>query len=581
MKTTKTQNKIMVHWRLLLATIAFLLCSSFAGAQVTVGSNITPTRAALLDLKARQTTGKLPSVTDDANTTVAEGDGGLLLPRVELENLTTLDPFIQSGDADYNNTQLKLRLAGLMVYNIKEQSHTDPNKILRSGVYVWDGEKWGVEVVNEAASSIVSQPRPFTFYETGKEPQDKSLTFVVDGPGEWVYQWYQVMGNNIHVSLGTPINKSDGTVGGIGDTSPTFTPEVFRQYASGEYPGITLHGRNSAFYKFYCVATSSEGIVLTSDIAEVAVGCGAKNTNGEWISFMCFNLGAENGITIEQQKNHTIHTFTNATTGKHAYIEGEENVWGSLFQWGRIVDGHEKRLFANGDPTNIKEYNDDELSSVVLLGKRCTGTSESPRPYYQVNRYDDVWHGKFIYGASNWIPTSVSSASADAMWKSGRFVQNDPCAHYKIDGNYQEFWYDGEPDATSYPDREACQDTGTFWRTPTQGEWASIYRGGTVPGSSSNAMANTWIWHEGTTTNYSPGYEIKPDGITTTLFLPANGNRSGNDGLLYNQGTEGYYWTVTANSTNAYHLFFDRGTIAPANSANRSTGIAIRCIRNS
>ncbi|NDV96130.1 hypothetical protein D0T84_14590 [Dysgonomonas sp. 521] len=583
MKTTKTQNKNMAHWRLLLATAAFLLCSSFAGAQVTVGSNITPTRAALLDLKARQTTATIPSVNADENITSALGDGGLLLPRVKLIDINTLEPFIAKDDAEYvaNTNSLKERLAGLMVYNVTDNG---AGSTLYPAVYTWDGTKWRTERINEAGASIMVQPKPFTFYETGEETV-KALEFVVDGLGTWTYQWYQVTGNNVHVRIGTAVGKAETIytnttdANAAGATSPSFTPNKVIKGSK-----TTRNANNTGFYKFYCVAKSSLGAELTSDIAEVAVGCGAKNNDGEWISFMCFNLGAQNGITIQEQKDYPIGTFTNDASGMHTYIPGEENVWGGLFQWGRIADGHELRSFtgAGGTPTNIQAYSGVETAHIIN-GNRCS-TTDTPRPYQQVKE-GTAGYGKFIYGnVVNWTP--IAQATADQLWRTGRFIQNDPCAHYKTDGSYHEFWHNGADGQNKDVDgviiSEACTDAGTAWRTPSQDEWGSIYRGGAITGSPGNATANTWSWYGGTSTliDNSRGCEIKPDGETTTLFLPASGYRSNGKGLLYYQSVSAFYLSYSINGINTYNLNFGSSYVNPANSSSRVSGFALRCIKN-
>ncbi|NDV96128.1 hypothetical protein D0T84_14580 [Dysgonomonas sp. 521] len=565
---------------------ALLVTTVSLRGQITFGSEIEPTRAALLDLKARQTSGTVTSVSDDANITVAEGDGGLVLPRVKLVDITTLEPFIAKDDPEFvNNTNsLKERLAGLTVYNLTDNG---PFSKLYPATYTWNGVVWITSRVNTPVATITEPPKAFTFYELGTEEPDP-LTITVEGDGTWEYQWYQVTGNNVHVRIGTPIGGPD-TVDGTGATTASFTP-------TGVKKGTTRNANNTGFYKFYCVAKSSLGAELTSDIAEVAVGCGAKNNAGEWISFMCFNLGAGadigtasyNGITIQEQKEYPIGTFTNNANGvsdQHAYIPGEEKLWGSLFQWGRIADGHELRLFtgAGGTPTNIQAYSGIAAADIVN-GSRCS-TGDTSRPYQQI-KSGTAGYGKFIYALAppnyNWTPIS---STADQLWRTGRFVQNDPCAHYKTDGTYQEFWHNGtdgqNKDVDGVTFSEACGDADTAWRTPSQDEWGSIYRGGTISGDPDNATANTWNWYNGTSSNISRGYEIKPDGETTTLFLPASGYRNHGDGLLYSQGGSSTLRSTSIIGTNAYTLGLGSTNINPATGNGRAHGFAIRCIKHS
>ncbi|NDV97072.1 hypothetical protein D0T84_19495 [Dysgonomonas sp. 521] len=578
MKTTGTQHKIVARWRLLAATAAFLLCSSFAGAQVTIGSVVEPTRAALLDLKARQTTsGTVTSISDDNNLTAGLGDGGLLLPRVKLVNIKTLEPFIAADDAEFlaNTNSLKEKLAGLMVYNLTDNG---AGSTLYPAVYTWNGVVWTTSQTNEALSSIIIQPpKAFSFYETGNETV-KALEFVVKGLGVWTFQWYQIMGNNVHVRIEKPIDPAGvETVGGaVSDTkdgtkaTAFFTPTgVIKKNKKGE--STTRDANNTGFYRFYCVATSSLGAELTSDIAEVAVGCGAKNNKGEWLSFMCFNLGATL-LTIDDQINYSM-TFSrpNEADGGHYYIAGEENLYGDLYQWGRIGDGHEKRGAAQGFESGKNTAGTNQIAYGAGPEFEDGNLIDTqPYPYRQVKR-GTSHYGKFIISSAgqnyNWA-YYLSASEIDLLWRTGRFEPNDPCAKIKDDGlNYE----------TYYPDTDGISGADTGWRTPNQNEWGELYRGGTITGSSTMATANTWVWNN---TN-GRGYEIKPDGKTTTLFLPASAHRSRGTGLLLYQGTLGNYWSTTVVGVNAYALFFNSVDVNPANSNNsRAYGFALRCIKD-
>ncbi|MDR1738584.1 MAG: hypothetical protein LBR66_07215 [Candidatus Symbiothrix sp.] len=111
----------------------------FVAGKFTIGLDSTAARAALLDVKSVQSAvGAVTSVTDDANVTST--DGGLLLPRVQLVNDSTLEPFIATTDAQWiaNTNALKERHAGLMVYNLTE----DENEDFSQGIYYWDGGAW-------------------------------------------------------------------------------------------------------------------------------------------------------------------------------------------------------------------------------------------------------------------------------------------------------------------------------------------------------------------------------------------------------------------------------------------------------
>jgi hypothetical protein len=534
-------------------------------AQVTVGSNIAPSPATLLELKSQQTAASVTAVTDAGNVTSATG--GLLLPRVQLVDSKTLEPFIKTSDDIWTNgdaSSLKLKLAGLLIYNITD------NGSLKPGIYIWTGIEWATFDTTVLPSSITGQPREFTFYEKGTETP-AALEFHADGPGIWTYQWYRMISTNVNFHGGEKITASNAGNNGFGSgyDSPLFTPKVCL--------GTTRDARNCGFYRYYCIATSTSGVTFRSDIAEVAVGCGAKNNQGEWITFMCYNLGARHEITIDEQINYSISLSINATVGNHTYVAGEENVYGDTFQWGRIPDGHEDRQ------SPAEAYGIMKKDSIVS-GKYCSSTDQLRRPWYQVKK-TSPWYGKFITsgGSSNydWNPYHDAPATADILWRATRFVPNDPCAHYRDDGSYVEFWHEGTDGIN--PGGEICDGAGTAWKLPTTEELGAIYRGGTISGASGTATANTWFWNNGgisygSTTIYftkPAGYEIRPDNVITTLFLPAVGYRA-YDNTLFFQGAGGYYWT----GSGVYRMTFSSNNVNPGSSGYRAMGYAIRCIKN-
>jgi hypothetical protein len=70
----------------------------------------------------------------------------------------------------------------------------------------------------------------------------------------------------------------------------------------------------------------------------------------------------------------------------------------------------------------------------------------------------------------------------DILWRTGRFAPNDLCAKIKSDGLTYE---------TYYPETDGISSANTNWRTPSQDEWGSIYKSGTVSGSLATATANS------------------------------------------------------------------------------------------
>jgi hypothetical protein len=62
-----------------------------------------------------------------------------------------------------------------------------------------------------------------------------------------------------------------------------------------------------------------------------------------------------------------------------------------------------------------------------------------------------------------------------------------------------------------------------------------------------------------------------------TLFLPAAGYRSYNNGTLYYVGTTGNYWSSGVSGTNATYLNFNSGNFGTG-SNYRAFGFSLRCV---
>ncbi len=130
-----------INQRLFTTVFCFLVLVNLS-AQVTIGSGDQPVRAALLDIKTQ--------VADGDNVT--SKDGGLVLPRVKLENKNTLDPFINSAsDPEWNDAAKKAKLmkshTGLMVYNLSTSGVFEP------GIYIWDGIQWNRSLDNSPSAN--------------------------------------------------------------------------------------------------------------------------------------------------------------------------------------------------------------------------------------------------------------------------------------------------------------------------------------------------------------------------------------------------------------------------------------------
>jgi uncharacterized protein (TIGR02145 family) len=424
-------------------------------AQVRIGGLDDPHESAVLDLNA----------TDAANS----GALGLALPRVALQSTEDVSTIVNP-------------VVGLAVYNTTPAGNGATAVV--SGIYIFTGTAWTLQ----APPVIITQPKSFSWsrlYEEEGDPNGpetatiEDLTVEASGAG-LTYQWYKKATNK---------NTAD---------TPVATTQTYR-------PVVTDWGMNS----YYCVVSNAYGNVK-SDIADVAVGCGAKTVSGGWLKFMCHNLGAS-PVGADQSLDEI--TFdTNLTIAGGDTISSDAKGW--LFQWGRIADGHQWR------------------SSAIVEGPYHHETNVEVPPG------DATYYGKFI--TNNAMVTAYD-------WRT------PPFAHAWRNLN------DGR-----YP----CP---TGWKVPSSSDWSTLYSFGTSYGTPDKATSNAWIWNLN-------GYRICPDGVTTTLFLPAAGFRRSRDGLIVDVGMSMNVWSSSATADGAYTFGGGAGLVAPGFSSHRGNANYVRCV---
>lgn len=149
-------------------------------AQVTIGSDHYPTDGVLLDLKEWEST------TYDKSTS----DKGVLLPRVRLENLHSLQPL--SSDPSKNSEH-----KGTIVYNVSQENN------LKEGMYYWNGTEWAAMVPDipptstgsvqlvELKETVISRGVSGTNYSDGNELTfSSSLLVPEDGAYAFSFRFY-------------------------------------------------------------------------------------------------------------------------------------------------------------------------------------------------------------------------------------------------------------------------------------------------------------------------------------------------------------------------------------------------------
>ena len=229
-------------------------------------------------------------------------------------------------------------------------------------------------------------------------------------------------------------------------------------------------------------------------------------------------MGANPNMSIADQMAYNSQVGGAAST--------DTTVYGWLYQWGRQADGHQKRSPQNNYPTN-----DNTQECGIVSGSG----------YFDAN--------------GQVVNTHVAY---------GKFIKAANCLSYNQDWrNPQEpnLW---NHTTTLGQNNNPCP---SGWRVPTNQDWVDVYNN------------NTWV-PSFTTTTGTRGYEIKPNGASTstTLFLPAAGERDSKMGVLYYAGMTGYYWNSSVTGVYTYSLSFGIGGVYLSYLSYSAYGYSLRCV---
>jgi len=224
--------------------------------------------------------------------------GGLRMPQLDnKERVAVQEKFNE-------NTATAEAAKGLVIYN------TDSGCL-----EFWNGTEWislCADTASPAACVTPAQPSEINGNKFVKKGAKE--TYSVDNVEGVTYKWT--------VPDGWTINSGDNT------NSITATASIDAGYGT-----VTVTPSNNC---------GDIGITRTLN---VSFSCGAYNLDGEWVDFMCYNLGAG----------------ADAAINPFSYVEGNADgsggTLGYLYQWGRISDGHQLRNSetAEGPETNLDD----------------------------------------------------------------------------------------------------------------------------------------------------------------------------------------------------------------------------------
>ena len=350
----------------------------------------------------------------------------------------------------------------------------------------------------------------YTFAPTGATAYS-NLIFVISDPNGLVAS------STPNVASGTTTNPSTLTI--------VFNKAAVIEKATGKSKIEALPVTIIAMYKNSSGA--SKQISLTLSIQDCTCGCTVKTMGGGTLTFMCYNLGVD-----EATKTLTPIQQANTPAG---WGDSDPKIYGTLYQWGRRTDGHEKRN-----------------ASVVNGGSNAMSVSFDENS--QIPSSSSTYYGKFIYfpvgnnGNSDWHGNHSSKVNNN-LWNFSTYPANNPCP--------------------------------PGWRVPTKAEFNSIIGNSTsgitgisgVPAGGMTLLSGNFIkWNPAS--NGTAGWLFSPDGGENyTLFLPAAGSRSVHDGYISNSGKQGVYWNTTSGNTMMF-----TGTSFGNSGYLNANGFSVRCV---
>lgn len=287
------------------------------------------------------------------------------------------------------------------------------------------------------------------------------------------FDYVDVTGNVIKSM--TPVGDYSGN--GISDECKV-TVE-FNENLDEDLKGLTRQTALTAelyvIYNDNSVGTGTDKSLRLNLTLQDCACCGAKTVSGGWLTFMCHNLGA----------NEALDPFTYSTKGNTT----DADIKGSLYQWGRPGDGHQRRS-----------------------SKTTTTLSSSNTP----------GHTLFITSTNN-----------PHDWRSGG-------------GNISR-WGDGSQDENvAKAENDPCP---IGWKVPSQKQWQSIYKA-SGNGTTSNATANIWSW---TGYGYMVGDALYLPVAGYRRFNAGELNGTDINGLYWSStvtGSQSHYLTFAFNGVN-------------------------------
>jgi uncharacterized protein (TIGR02145 family) len=298
--------------------------------------------------------------------------------------------------------------------------------------------------------------------------------------------------------------------------------------------------------------------------------------------------GEENGVKyLEIETKNTHYPSGKMKIALTNLGATNDNNLGDFYQWGRVGDGYQVIGWAKQTGTSRNNTFDAATDENRYPG----GTTQIPSDG-SINREpvgltltssgqveSGNGYGKFIPAGSATYYDWSNKAARNKRWGNG----NTSFSGRTSDIAFSSWTFNGVVSVTN-PDGANNNPCPGGWSVPSRWQWKDMHDGNGSSTTDNNAWSpaddaiNDWgTFRAAQHGSFGGAVITNPAG--EKVFLPAAGNRFGEEGSLKGAGSYGLYWSSTSSpSTSAYYLYFTSGYVATSTNSSYSNGHSVRCV---
>ena len=406
---------------------------------------------------------------------------------------------------------------------------------------------------------------------------------ILDGDStDRVVQAYNATFKNIHIRNGG--GGDSGTTGISASSSKFVNCKIYDNHATQAGYGSAIYGSNN--------------VVLNSLFS--------NNTGSHYGQIYGGNIAIVNSIFINGDRK-AIYPSSSST-----YEFVQNNIFiGNISIYDRFdrIDTISNTSYSNTEAESLfinfanSDYRLKENSALIDAGTiDINTTSISPTDILGKSRIigDQIDIGPYEYEKLVWKGVSygtITSAETGRIWLDRNLGASQVCSAFDDTACYGDYYQwgravDGHEKTTSTTTSTQATtltavDGSFITATSSPYDWTSTDSDGTLRSAEWSKTDGTSICPVGyrVPTQAEFTLEVANSAITNQvdafekLKLPSSGLRSYGDGSMNDQGSVGYYWSSSVNSTSSEHLLFDSSS-AYTHGYNRASGFPVRCVKD-